>query len=342
MTKKTKILAGILATVLLAGATTTVVCLSRDKEPTSQGQVSVQPNDSASNITDENGEVLSEGVNVMPARMTFRSARAITGESKSNSATIQANIKPDNATNKNVSWSVAFVNPQSAWATGKNVSDYVTVTPQSPGSNIATVECLKPFGEQIKLTVVIESNPEVKAESTVDFAKRILKVPFDIQCFEENYSLMNKDFAMDALYLNVGLSWDLWIDEPNLEYTDYTVEDEFNTILEINCNEDVLAQFNADTGFSVEPATLKRDETEGAIYGALLSTLDGVNWNVVEYNNTLNNWFKANTDKAMFTLHYKAVGQYSTYEAEIPIYVNVDELSVLVTEITLNQSTILF
>ena len=131
MTKKTKILAGILATVLLAGATTTVVCLSRDKEPTSQGQVSVQPNDSASNITDENGEVLSEGVNVMPARMTFRSARAITGESKSNSATIQANIKPDNATNKNVSWSVAFVNPQSAWATGKNVSDYVTVTPQS-------------------------------------------------------------------------------------------------------------------------------------------------------------------------------------------------------------------
>ena len=342
MTKKTKILAGILATVLLAGATTTVVCLSRDKEPTSQGQVSVQPNDSASNITDENGEVLSEGVNVMPARMTFRSARAITGESKSNSATIQANIKPDNATNKNVSWSVAFVNPQSAWATGKNVSDYVTVTPQSPGSNIATVECLKPFGEQIKLTVVSESNPEAKAESTVDFAKRILKVPFDVQCFEENYSVMNKDFSMDALYLNVGLSWDLWVDEPNLEYTDYTVEDDFVTTLEIYSNEDILEQFNADTGFSVVTATLERDDSEGAIYGPLLYTLDGVNWNVVEYSNTLNNWFKENTDKAMFTLHYKAVGQYSTYEAEIPIYVNVDELSVLVTGITLDQSTILF
>lgn len=342
MTKKTKILAGILATVLLAGATTTVVCLSRDKEPTSQGQVSVQPNDSASNITDENGEVLSEGVNVMPARMTFRSARAITGESKSNSATIQANIKPDNATNKNVSWSVAFVNPQSAWATGKNVSDYVTVTPQSAGSNIATVECLKPFGEQIKLTVVSESNPEAKAESTVDFAKRILKVPFDVQCFEENYSVMNKDFSMDALYLNVGLSWDLWVDEPNLEYTDYTVEDDFVTTLEIYSNEDILEQFNADTGFSVVTATLERDDSEGAIYGPLLYTLDGVNWNVVEYSNTLNNWFKENTDKAMFTLHYKAVGQYSTYEAEIPIYVNVDELSVLVTGITLDQSTILF
>ena len=63
---------------------------------------------------------------------------------------------------------------------------------------------------------------------------------------------------------------------------------------------------------------------------------------MTEFRNTLNNWFKTNTDKAMFTLHYKAVGQYSTYEAEVPIYVNVDELSVLVTEIALNQSTILF
>lgn len=342
MTKKTKILAGILATVLLAGATTTVVCLSRDKEPTSQGQVSVQPNDSASNITDENGEVLSEGVNVMPARMTFRSARAITGESKSNSATIQANIKPDNATNKNVSWSVAFVNPQSAWATGKNVSDYVTVTPQSPGSNIATVECLKPFGEQIKLTVVSESNPEAKAESTVDFAKRILKVPFDISCGEENYSVTGKDFSMEALYLNVGLSWDLWIDDPHCEYSDYTVEDEFVTTLEIYANEDVIDQFTEDTGMFPEMSTLEMDKDLGAIYGPLQYTLDGIDWNVAEFRNTLNNWFKANTDKAMFTLHYKAVGQYSTYEAEIPIYVNVDELSVVVTGITLDQSQLLF
>ena len=72
MTKKTKILAGILAMVLLAGATTTVVCLSRDKDPAPQGQESVQPNESVGSVTDENGEVLSEGVNVMPTRMTFR------------------------------------------------------------------------------------------------------------------------------------------------------------------------------------------------------------------------------------------------------------------------------
>ena len=342
MTKKTKILAGILATVLLAGATTTVVCLSRDKDPAPQGQESVQPNESVGSVTEEHGEVLSEGVNVMPTRMTFRNARAITGESKANSVTVQASIKPDNATNKNVSWSVVFVNPESTWAKGKNVNDYITVTPQSVGSNIATVECLNAFGEQIKITVTSESNPEAKAETTVDFAKRISKVPFDIQCFEENYSVMDKDFSMEALYLNVGLGWDLWVDEPNLEYTDYTVEDEFVTTLEIYSNEDVLEQFNADTGFFAVTATLERDDSEGAIYGALLNTLDGINWNEPEFSNKLNTWFKENTDKAMFTLHYKAVGQYSTYEAEVPIYVNVDELSVLVTGITLDQSTILF
>ena len=341
MTKKTKILAGILVTVLLAGATTTVVCLSRDKEPTSQGQVSVQPSDSADNVTDENGEVLSEGVNVMPARMTFRNARAITNASEYDSVTIQATIKPDNATNKSVSWSVAFVNPTSAWATGKNVTDYITVTPQSVGSNIATVECLKPFGEQIKIAVTSESNANAKAECTVDFAKRVQRVPFDIQCFEENFSLMNQDFSMDSLYLNVGLSWDLWIDEPNCEYTDYTVDDEYDSTLEIYVNEDVLEQFNKETGFFVEPATLEMDESEGAIYGSLLYTLDGVNWNDPEFNNKLTNWFMANTDKAMFTLRYKKVGKYSTWEAEVPIYVNVDQLSVLVTEITLSQSNMI-
>ena len=68
--------------------------------------------------------------------------------------------------------------------------------------------------------------------------------------------------------------------------------------------------------------------------------MDGVGWSNPEYFNVLNNWFKENADKAMFTIHYKAVGQYSTWEAEVLIYVNVDQLSVLVTEITLNQDNV--
>ena len=336
---KKKLLATILAVSLVAtGAVTTAVCIGgKDNQPTNTAQTG----SNVGQVTDDKGTVMGEGINAMPTRMTFRNARAITNASEYDSVTIQATVKPDNATNKSVSWSVAFVNPASAWATGKNVTDYVTVTPQSVGSNIATVECLQPFGEQIKITVTSESNVNAKAECAVDFAKRVQRVPFDIQCFEENFSLMNQDFSMDSLYLNVGLSWDLWIDEPNCEYTDYTVDDEYDSTLEIYVNEDVLEQFNKETGFFVEPATLEMDESEGAIYGPLLYTLDGVNWNDPEFNNKLTNWFMANTDKAMFTLRYKKVGKYSTWEAEVPIYVNVDQLSVLVTEITLSQSNMI-
>lgn len=45
-----------------------------------------------------------------------------------------------------------FVDASSAWATGKTVTDYVTVTPTANGALTANVECIKDFGEQIKVT----------------------------------------------------------------------------------------------------------------------------------------------------------------------------------------------
>ena len=332
---KKKLLATMLAlSIVTTGGITTAVCIgTRDKQPTN----TVQTGSSLGQVTDEKGTVMGDGVNAMPTRMTFRNARAITNASEYDSVTIQASIKPDNATNKNVSWSVSFVNPSSAWAQGKTVTDYVTVTPQSTGSNIATVECLKPFGEQIKITVTSESNANAKAECIVDFAQRIQKVPFDVQCFEEDYSLMDLDFSMDALYLDVGIGWDLWIDEPNREYTDYTIEDVFDVELLIYSNEEILQELNAATGLNLTTAALAMDRSEGAIYGSLLSALEGENFNIPENYNKLNNWLTENSDKALFTLRYKALGNRSTYESEIPIYINANHLNVLVTEITLNQ-----
>ena len=332
---KKKLLATMLAlSVITTGGITTAVCIgARDKQPTN----TVQTGSSIGQVTDDKSEVMGDGVNAMPTRMTFRNARTITNASEYDSVTIQASIKPDNATNKKVSWSVSFVNPSSAWANGKTVTDYVTVTPQSTGSNIATVECLKPFGEQIKITVMSESNRNAKAECTVDFAKRINQILYDIRCDEKAYYKDENDFSADALYLDVGLDWNLWLDSPNCIYTDYTVNDVFEETFEIYSNEDVIEPFTSDTGFFPVMAALELDKSEDAIYGPLSYTLDGVDWSNPEYFNVLNNWFKENADKAMFTIHYKAVGQYSTWEAEVPIYVNVDQLSVLVTEITLNQ-----
>ncbi len=76
--------------------------------------------------------------------------------------TLTATVKPEDAENKAVDWSIAFVNASSAWASGKSVTDYVTVTPSADGALTAVVTNLGEFGEQIKVTVTSRGNPSAK------------------------------------------------------------------------------------------------------------------------------------------------------------------------------------
>ena len=91
--------------------------------------------------------------------------------------TITATVSPDNsADNTGLDWSMAFKDPSSAWATGKTLADYMTLTPSGAdvaGSKTVSVKCLKPFGEQIVITATSQDNPEVTATCTADFAQRI-------------------------------------------------------------------------------------------------------------------------------------------------------------------------
>ena len=91
--------------------------------------------------------------------------------------TITATVSPDNsADNTGLDWSMAFKNPSSPWATGKTLSDYMTLTPSGAdvaGSKKVSVKCLKPFGEQIVITATSQDNPAVSASCTADFAQRI-------------------------------------------------------------------------------------------------------------------------------------------------------------------------
>ena len=84
---------------------------------------------------------------------------------------------PDNsADNTGLDWSMAFKDPSSAWATGKTLTDYMTLTPSgtdAAGSKKVSVKCLKPFGEQVVITATSQDNPEVTASCTADFAQRI-------------------------------------------------------------------------------------------------------------------------------------------------------------------------
>ena len=167
------IIAFTLIFVLLAGLIGTWVVLFEDDAPEEE-----TPAQTETVVTDGEGNAMESGkVYAMPANMVFAATAAEPSDAK-DGITLKATIDPDTAANQNVDWSVSFVNPSSSWASGKTVTDYVTVMPTSDGALTATVQCLKAFGEQIKITVTSRANEYAKAECTVDYARRITDFTF--------------------------------------------------------------------------------------------------------------------------------------------------------------------
>lgn len=116
---------------------------------------------------DEQGQAVVNG-QIAPRKMTFlKSART----SDNATVSVSASITPENATVKSSQWSVGWVNANSDWANGKDITDYLTL--MSDGLN-ATLECLQPFGEQITLGVTVTDvrDNAKTATTTVDYMKR--------------------------------------------------------------------------------------------------------------------------------------------------------------------------
>lgn len=71
-----------------------------------------------------------------------------------------------------VKWKLEFVNPNSTWASGKSISDYVTVTPKSDFTRTVTITNKAPFGEQIRLTATLDNDSSKTASCIIDYVKR--------------------------------------------------------------------------------------------------------------------------------------------------------------------------
>ena len=149
----------------------------------------------------EDGSELESGGTVPMQNMTFKSAKTLaTGADAQNeeyaSVTLTATVTPSWATQA-LSWSVAFSNPSSEWATGKTVTDYVTVTPGET-TLTATVQCLQPFGEQIIVTVSADEFDDVSATCTVDFQRRLLRTLIYTEDYPEGTELEVRIGKSDA------------------------------------------------------------------------------------------------------------------------------------------------
>lgn len=152
--------------------------------------------EAGSEVSDGNGQVYESGaVYVMPANMLFTQVSALS-ETASEGITVKATVKPDTAVNKSVIWQVSWDNPEAEFAAGKDAADYLIATPQSVGSNVATITCLQPFGATIKVAVISETDPGVFAILTVDYEKRITGVTA-IQT-NEDYSFNGTSLVLDA------------------------------------------------------------------------------------------------------------------------------------------------
>ena len=190
----------IAAMVLVAILSIGLLCalFIQPKEEKKEGTEQTAVNEQATVMDGEGNAMVSGKTYVMPQRMVF-AATAAEAVTASEGITLTATVSPETADNKAVDWTVSFVNPSSSWASGKTVTDYVTVTPSSDGALTANVNCLKAFGEQIKVTVTSRVNPEAKAECTLDYARRIL----DTALYHEEMDKNILEFGSDEILLDM-------------------------------------------------------------------------------------------------------------------------------------------
>ena len=101
-------------------------------------------------------EFTAEMANTEYVMLSMRSSAVpmATAVENSVSKTLTATVLPETAKNKAIDWSIDWGDDGKT----ENVTDYVTVTPTSDGSNVATVTCYKAFTGTIVITATTREN----------------------------------------------------------------------------------------------------------------------------------------------------------------------------------------
>ena len=143
MKNKTKFVALLMSVVMLLTAVSLASCDPGDlfSDTEAEGTTTSEPSDPL-NIEPEKSPFIT--VSVSPVTV------AVTNNQPTLKQTLTATIQPATTENKEVDWTVAWAD-----STGVgDVTDYITVTPESDGSTNATVTCYQPFTGDIVITVI--------------------------------------------------------------------------------------------------------------------------------------------------------------------------------------------
>lgn len=221
---------------------------------------------------DNEGNILSPNkVYEMPQGIVFASANLLEAStSAGNTVTIRATVTPDNATDKTVHWTVEWASATSAFASGKNVTDYVTVTPGASDTLTAAVTCLQPFGEKILVKATAEADTDVSAMCTVDYVKKVTGIKsFDVV---GGFSFTTNTCTYEAETTPYTIDAETVISVDSVHYFELFVTDMFPDIYNAYADEIGEADLDVDefydmwvnpdlscntSDFSFDPATLK-------------------------------------------------------------------------------------
>ena len=179
--KKSKVLNGVLGGLLalvVAGGVAFVGVLSNGfknwdniKPPAQEEPNSPEDNTTKGEASIENGE--SAGIRLMAMKIPVAEYKTYGVSVQAETAyTVTATVYPEDAANKKVDWSVAFANASSTWASGKKVTDYVTVTPSADGALTAVVQNVAAFGEKIVVKTTSRDNTSAYATLNVEYLQR--------------------------------------------------------------------------------------------------------------------------------------------------------------------------
>lgn len=125
----------------------------------------------------------SNGVALMCAEIPVAefAAYSLDEEETESAFTLTLEVTPENSVVTNFTWSAEFVNPQSEWASGKDINDYYTVTPAEDNRS-AVAACKQAFGEQIRIKAVYDGDTTIFATKLADYVKKIVGYTFNTTC----------------------------------------------------------------------------------------------------------------------------------------------------------------
>lgn len=331
-----KILSLFLALIIVAGVITGVVFWQKGNivfNPVEQEQPNDEEDDGGAVI--EEGE--SNGIKLMSAKISPENYDEYGISPMAETAyQLTATITPENATNKAVDWTIAFVNAESEWATGKTVTDYVTVTPTADGALTANVECLQAFGEQVRVTVTSRDNTAVKANATVDYTEKLsaVKATFGSTVLSNG---MTKSFDLDAS----GQPAEVW----TFDYTTsaHTIADEYTTTVKISFADGVSAVESAvgvEFTWAGETITSGMPSFDKTFFDKVFVTESGaVSSNPTQYNKLVS---ALSAGVTLFEVEVSTTGEYGNKTDTYEVKVTSDGLNIRVEGIELGDTSIIF